>query len=356
MTAPAQKAIAFDFGFSFRSFAEQIKGEREDRIEHGKHILPFGVDFADRALGGIYRRDLILIGAASGHGKTEFVTAVAKHNARKGKRVHYFALEAEPLEIERRIKFQLVADAVFDDVERGRLDKRAVRGFRYRSWYEGRFDDLCAKYERAAEQIVSDEFRTLFTCYKFRDFTGNDFEKACLAIQDETDLIVLDHLHYLDTNDPNENAGYKAIVKQVRNVQAAAGKPVLLVAHVRKADRFVKRAVPTLDDFHGTSDIPKIATKALMLARGPSDPTNPLLRSTLMAPLKNRFDGSVTFYVGAVSFDVQTNRYQSGFKLGTLKTEKNAETFHPLDDVSSWPAWTIEPDAAPRRCREPGED
>lgn len=295
----------FDLGL--RTFAERIKGEGERR---GPAVLSFGVRYLDQALGGIFKNDLILIGAKTGHGKTDLATYIAMHNAAQGKRVHYFALEAEDIEIERRVKYRHISKAAYRIVG-DRLN--------YLDWYAKMFESELAEVERMAEHVLMKRYETLWTFYRGRDFTVDDLEKKCLAIQDLTDLIVIDHLHFVDSDDPNENRGFKAIVKRIRDIALSIGRPVLLIAHVRKGDRRFKQIIPATEDFHGTSDIIKIATKAVLMApaldrRGP----NHTLWPTYMHAAKCRPDGTRTRYVGLLHYDICATAYDDYFDLGVL--------------------------------------
>ena len=115
MTAPTQTAIPIDFGFSFSTFAQHLDENRNLRRENAEKCLTFGVEYLDRALGGIFPRDLVLVGADTGIGKTELVTGIARANARKpplglGKRVHGFFLECDDGEIQERIKWRLLSE------------------------------------------------------------------------------------------------------------------------------------------------------------------------------------------------------------------------------------------------------
>lgn len=327
------EAPVFDFGIGFKNFGERIAGHRERRKAIGEGALSFGVSFLDRALGGIFPNDLVLIGAKSGVGKTQLATLVAMWNAYRGKRVHYLALEAEDSEIEYRMLYRLVVDIMW---QAGVDDMDAVN---YLDWYAGRLDARMAEYERKAEPALREAFKTLHTFYRVRDFTGEQMERLLLAIQDQTDLIILDHLHYVDSDDPNENRGYKAIVKKIRDTALNIGKPVIVVAHVRKAERGRAQGVllPSLDDFHGSSDVPKIATKALMLARAPAASARHL-SPTYMAALKCRQDGQRTRHVALCSFDYRKNGYETDFVLGSPKLGKDGEVFEPIN-VRDWPEW-----------------
>jgi DnaB-like helicase C terminal domain len=320
----------FNFGSSeFKSFADRVHGERAARLEQAPRILKFGVGFLDLALGGIFANDLVLIGAATGAGKTALASRIGIVNAAKGKRVHYFALEAEKDEIERRMKYCLVADMV------RKYSLGSYKRLSYLDWYMGALDYITGPYEAKADKVLAEQFKTLHTFYRSGDFYAEQFEKMMLAIQDQTDLVILDHLHYVDSEDSNENRGYKLIVKKIRDTALSIGKPVVVVAHVRKADRKSTQLVPGIEDFHGTSDIPKIATKAIMLAPAFDQPSDdPCLWPTYLSPAKCRFDGTRTRYVGLTMFDVRNGTYNEDFDLGRI----NGGKFEIVDN-SKTPSW-----------------
>lgn len=307
---------AFDFGSSsFKSASERVAEERQKRLSQAGRIMSFGVKFLDVTLGGIFPNDLILIGAKTGAGKTTLASCVAMQNAFAGRRVHYFALEAEEDEIERRIKYRALAGEMSSAGAYTRLN--------FLDWYKGNLDHATAFYEKKAEAKIAEAFRTLHTFYRTADFYAEQFERMVLAIQDQTDLIILDHLHYVDSEDANENRGYKLIVKKVRDVALGIGKPVIVVAHLRKGDRKSPQLVPSIEDFHGTSDVPKMCTKAVMIApafdqEGPT----PHLWPTYISPAKCRFDGSRTRYVGLTNFDVRSGAYDDDFDLGKVIGDK----------------------------------
>lgn len=299
---------------AFQASASRLDGERAERIEMGRRALSFGIQYLDDAMGGITTRDLVIVGAKTGVGKTALATIMALHNSQRGARVHYFALEAEDREIERRMKFQILARHYYADASNER------RTIRYLDWYMGRLDRELGPHEDAADKELRQALRNLHTFYRVRDFTADDFVKQLDRIKDETDLVILDHLHYVDTDDENENRGYKKIVKRIRDSALELGKPVVVVAHVRKGDRRLEPLVPTVEDFHGTSDVPKIATKGVMLAAA-YDMPNPESHvwNTYIQSAKCRPDSTVTRYVAVIQFDTRRNDYRERYLLGRLK-------------------------------------
>lgn len=316
----------------FVSSPGRMQGERAERVEAGRQSLTFGVRFLDEALGGIGSRDLILLGAKTGTGKTALATIAALANCKAGKRVHYFALEAEEREIERRMKFQIIAREYYANGGHVLL--------RYPDWYLGRLDHVVGGYEDFADAEIARTVKGLKTFYRHDSFTSDDFCRHLESIKDETDLVILDHLHYVDSADENENRGYKRTVKQIRDSALRAGKPVMVVAHVRKGDRRYEALLPNIEDFHGSSDIPKIATKAIMLAPDYETKTGKSsLWMTYMQIAKCRMDSSLTRYVARLIFDTRQDCYLQDYTLGRLG--EGGKVFNALvpDECPAWKDW-----------------
>jgi hypothetical protein len=324
------------FGTHFQTAAQRIVGEQEERLRLGGQVLSFGVNFLDTALAGIAPRDMMLLGAKTGLGKTTLASIIAETNAEKGKRVHYFALEAEDFEIERRIKFRVLSFMAFRHI----ADRRQLMRLNFLDWSLGRLEALVAPWEKAANEYLLTHYRTLSTFYRVRDFTAEDLERTFLSIQDQTDLIILDHLHMVDYDDANDNRGIRGIVKKLRDCAIDVGKPVVIVAHLRKSDRRGKFLLPDIDDFHGTSDISKLVTKAILISPAYDKPTEvPYLWNTYIHPAKCRPEGVRTRYVGLVPFNVRTGRYEETFELGRMVD--NGEKFEAIP-AAEYPPWSKE--------------
>lgn len=322
-------------GASFSPSPDRVEGERVERLENAKRLLSFGVRFLDEAMGGITRRDLVLIGARTGTGKTQLASNIAMANCRQGKRVHYFALEAEDREIERRMKFQILADLYYRELAGAPIRLRFI------DWYNGRLDDALGRFESRADAELRGVLKNLSTYYRVDSFTGDDFARQLDAVREETDLAILDHFHYVDSTDENENRGHKQIVKQIRDSALRANRPVIVVGHVRKSDPRFAPIVPTDEAFHGSSDIVKIATKAIMIAPDyETDTGSPNLWSTYMQAVKCRQDSSVTRYVARINYDTRTDLYEEFYVLG--KPTDGGRQFSALD-IEHWPSWKERP-------------
>lgn len=295
----------------FEQSPERLPGELEARVSNGSRELNYHHAFLDDVLRAISPHDLVLIGADTGAGKTDLVTAIARENARRGKRVFYFALEAEPMEIERRIKFAVLSEWA--------IQKQApnVGDLNFSDWYRGKCEHIVGKLNDEADRFIREKLAALHTYYRGSKFDYQDLRKLFLAIQDRADLVIVDHLQYLDLpEDSDENRGYKRTVQMIRDLVLGSGKPVILVAHLRKRDTRARRIVPDIEDFHGSSDIIKVCTRAIMLAPARSMPSpNPQLANTFIHVPKDRVGGA-TGLVALHEYHRGLRAYSNRYKLG----------------------------------------
>lgn len=327
-----QKKLDLKLMPEFKRFSDRIREERAERLKNAKNPCKFGIAYLDECLSGIYANDLIVVGASSGLGKTEIAVHFAITNVLLGKRVHFFALEAEAQEIERRIKYKLIADIFYNVIRR-----YSNKSIDYADWYSGKIDEDVAPYEAEVDEMLRETYPTLTTIYRNHgDYTIQDFEKQLLAIQDETDLIIIDHLHYFDSDEQNENKAVKEIVKKIRDLALQLGKAIVLISHVRKKDRRWKQLVPSLEDFHGSSDIGKIATKAITLAPCRSGASDKTKFPTFISVVKNRTGSSRTRCLALTTFDVTKNKYSEEYYLGVETNESEFEAFKSTAQIPHW--------------------
>lgn len=325
-----------DAGPRFLPSPTRLFGERDERLAMASHSLRFGVSFLDDAMGGFTRRDLILLGAKSGQGKTQLAMNIAMQNLTAGKRVHYFMLEGEARELERRMKYKILAAAYYEQFQ----SRGAGRRIRFADWYSGRLDDVLSHFEPRAEAELARLIKNLHTYYRIGSFTKDDFAKQLDAIREHTDLVILDHFHYIDedSDKDGENRAHKKIVKQIRDSALSAERPVIAIVHLRKTQggRYAT-LVPSGDDFHGSSDIFKVATKAIMLAKDRETETgDPLMTSTFMQVVKNRQDGSLGKYVARMTYNARTESYGDAYDIGQLSYDGTAFEYLTGNAIPDW--------------------
>lgn len=307
----------FDFGLDgFRTTPERLAEEREHRLELARRVMPFNITYLDDCCLGIYPTDLIVLCAASGAGKTTVAALLAQLAASQGRRVHFFALEAHRSEIEQRMLFREICHVL---AERG----GELWGLTFALWMYGRAPQVTPDIEEEARCRLAEQARGLKTFYRERRFTPEDITRLFLAVQNETDLIVLDHLHYIDSDDRDENRALKAATKAIRDAALDMEKPVVVVAHMRKKDARKPRLIPEMDDVHGSSEVVKIATKVVMLAPARDRMSSePGIANTYMQVIKDRFAGT-TGIAALLQYDLRTLRYRDPYTLGRLNFAGN---------------------------------
>jgi twinkle protein len=305
--------------------------ELEQRQTIKKKLLSYGVQFLDDALRGIFPDDLILLGAPSGVGKTQFCCNVAFTNIQQGSKVHFIALESSQFEIERRIKYGIMKDFYFKD-----SDKPYIQNFNFTDWVCGRYVDVLARYEELASQEFYMKYQNLFLFRKGDKFGINELIESVSYCSTDTDLIIIDHVHYFDFETNDENKAIKEISKTARALAIEQQKPIMLVAHLRKKDRFNDELIPGMEEFHGSSDLYKIATKVITIA--PGRPTMDGCFETYFRISKNRLDGGVTRFSAKEFFDSKKGSYERDrYQIGWAEQSRSAG-FEEVADTE-YPEW-----------------
>jgi replicative DNA helicase len=305
-----------DFKSSLDVIQKEEKQIREDLV---RNKLKFGISFLDESLRGILPTDLVLIGASSGVGKTELASNIAYKNAHDGKRVYGIFLEAFRGEIELRQKYRLLATEA----------KKDGRRPNYADWIHGEQPWL----DEYSKRIDYSTFQNVFTKYRDKQYTVEDLEKDLLSINTDADLIVIDHLHYFDIQDENENRGMTRILKTIADIIQVIQRPVILVSHIRKRGDFDQSLVPDKEDLHGSSNIHKIATKVVTMANASFTVDHSF---TFMKAAKYRLDGSVTNYIANCKYSPEMNDYEKRYLIGRAITSGRSEKWEECAEKPRW--------------------
>jgi replicative DNA helicase len=325
----------FDFTSKVVTVGDSFEKEKEHRVQNTKHKYTTGNTYFDDALGGIYCNDVLLIGAKSGKGKTEFAVNIAEQNAKLGKKVLYFALEAEKFEITRRIKYKYISKYFF----KNRLKFQDIPYLRYADWYYGNYGnalELAEKYAEKEMSLFQDNIKIIYR--ESSKYTVDDFAKTFFSMQADNDLFIVDHIHYFDSDQENENKAMKEIMKKLRDCALIGDKPIVLLAHLRKSDKASKNIMPDLEDFHGSSDLGKIATKAIVMSpsrrKEDYDQENKNRYPTFLKVLKSRVGSDVERYTALGFFDIYKNQYEQFYCVGEDSFDKWEEC-----EEGSNPVW-----------------
>lgn len=291
----------------------RIVGERERRQSLAARGMSYHQTYLDDRLRAILPHDLVLLGAPTGMGKTDLALAIAMGNAQAERSVGYFALEAEPDELERRVKYAWLSAEAY------RRQLPGVYELNFTDWLLGRCEDIVGHLNREADEWFLHRLGGMWTFYRGAHFDAAALCKAILEIHTLVELLVIDHLHYVDTDeDANEARAQHDTIKAIRDVSLRVGKPVVLVAHLRKRDPRLRQLVPSVDDFHGSSSITKIATQVITLAPATCvEAPKWWLAPTFLSVLKDRRAGTDGL-VALTYFDRRTRNYDESYTLGRL--------------------------------------
>jgi len=315
-----------------RTFASRVSDEKFK--EPLAPVCKYGIPFLDDSLGGIYPMDVVLIGAKSGSGKTEFVVKISEQMAKAGKRVTLIALEADPYEVERRIHYKKYSKELFKNEEL----KRKFQPLNYRRFVEGKITD--EDLYNSTLKTLSKELKDLSISYKDKaTFDLDELKRHLYSSSSGSHVVILDHIHFIDMVSENENREMKEIISEIRSIALLTKTPIILVAHLRKSMSTKKKIIPDVEDFHGSSDLFKICTQAIILSpRLEAEREEAHLFPTYMRVVKNRKDGSSSRYVGLVDFNIETNEYNNEYIVGELNF---AETEWIPTEIHKRPWWAL---------------
>ncbi len=289
--------------------------------------MPF--PFIKEFMVAILNTELLLIGAKTGAGKTEFLTQMALLWGTH-KRVGFIALEAEPEEIEMRIMFKAYSREFLKDQTRDRgvhVD--------YRRWRLGLLDKVFSKYDGAAQAVFEAQTANLYTYYMQRSsFTIVDLIDLMDDIKGKCDVCIIDHLHYFDMlGSRSDMEGMKSLMKRIRELNLDSKIPFVCAAHLRKD---VQSIMPSVDDFMGSSDISKIATSAILLAKKPEGYNARSNTSTTLFSVPKLRGGGGTHFLGEIDFSLTHQEYLPMYSLSvqSLKGDK----IHAVEK-ENYPKW-----------------
>lgn len=317
----------------FASMASRVAGELSGRVEDGEHSLRLHNAYLDDVMFGVRPNDFILVGAPTGAGKTDLIMNIATTNAHLGKRVHVFALEAEPRELERRTKYAMLSQLAHSSRHPD------ASQLNYAPWRMGKCEEICGQFNAQVDKVIAKRLATLYTFYRDQVFSFDDLRRFVLDIADKTDLIIIDHLHYIDIEeDENEARAQGNLVKSIRQIALNVGKPVVLVAHLRKRNPLSKAIVTNIGEFHGSSNITKIVTHTITIDRCHAvEPKAWFESPTFFCVAKDRLVGEQP-YAAVMTYDRRQKSYSPHYTLGRL-TKGNTE-WEPIDP-SDRPPWAI---------------
>jgi hypothetical protein len=316
------------------SFLKCLVNKNPPRMQI-KSVLKTGFDIKPIGDGDYYgftldKDHLFLLGDFTVTHNTQFLTELALNWSRMGKRVCFIALEAEPEEIEQRILYKVYCNEFRKDPLR---DKSAY--IEYRRWRLGRLDHIFKKYHSAVVEKTKRLTANIYTHYMTKaEFTVVDMAMMIDEIRTTADVCIVDHLHYFDLlSATSDLTAMKSLMKKIREMNLAAKVPFVMAAHLRKD---LQSIMPSVEDFMGSSDIPKIATCAILLAPKPDsyDPVNGIVQTLFSIP-KMRGGGQARV-IAEIPYSIVNQEYYPTYTLSTVSPKGDKLTPIPLENYPRW--------------------
>jgi len=324
--------------YTTRTSAEWGEMEYQDRLKNAGKTLYTGIRFIDDISDGVALNDLVIVAAKTGVGKSQMLAEIARNVSKKmveeeaPRNAFLLALEAYAGEMQRRLKWPIIC----------RLWRTGNPGAPHLDWGKfsnGRYQKELQDYEGEAQRIFATKYGSLQTLYRNSATFGiEEMERAIVRASKDNDLILLDHLHYVDTDSDDRNVNeygmQKKIVQKLREI-TLKGKPIIAAAHFSKPEVGKYAAIlPPMEKIMGSSDISKIATQVILLGNTsgleedaftlPTMPNNLDLRGTvptLVRLAKSRLYGAErTDIVAVCFFDRGAGQYRPQYLPGRLRS------------------------------------
>lgn len=334
---------------SFRKYSEAFKQETDYRKNiNADNLCSYGIKALDDAMIAISPNELIVIGAASGYGKTELSLAISRHNALKGKRVAHYHLEGGYVEAIQRMKYRDICDLYYTEyAKKERID------LDYRKWTMNKdqsplmltlesivYSNLKEKLENrlhfydSPQGLTCDDFlASLLDFHKLETAFENPFKRGGGF---ELDLIVIDHLQYFTLEKAEDEIGeITQILKEAKRITTNYNIPVILVSHFRKLPR--GHGIPDKEDLYGTSNIHKVANTCIIVHPDhEKDKSNEGLYPTYIRVAKSRIGIRPSDCIYC-DFDIHTRAYRKEY--GMIKVYANGSVASELMTELEKPSW-----------------
>jgi len=282
----------------------------------------------------IFKSDLIVVSSHTGLGKTELASIIAMENVKMGNRVSFFALEAFKYEIETRNIFRIAQQSYNKYLKDNNIFTREY--FTYTMYLSRNIPKMLIDFVSDAEEYVRVMSNNLHTIYRDQsNYSIDDFCNDLSKIDINTDLVVIDHLHFFDYDESKEYSEISKIVKRLRDLPLITEIPIVLVSHLRKNISKKQCPIPGIDDLHGSSNIAKVASKIIFISPDfKSETSDNINFPTLIRVAKNRYNGQVTKYAGLLNYNVILNQYSDSYSVCKLNYFEN--DYEIMDHKPGW--------------------
>ena len=215
----------------FRQWSEQelfLKASEHTLARQPSDIIKYGYNFLDKKMVGIDIAELVVLGSATGGGKSTFMRGIARSGANQGYKVLYFILEDSPIRTEE--------NEIYLAVNRFRK-KQEKSLYSYEAFVEGTINkrELYEEMLELSKGINKNILENLTWATGTASTTGTELLEKIKEEKDTYDLFIVDHLHYIELEDKeNKQLSVENFMKQLSKLVSENSLRVIMASHYKK--------------------------------------------------------------------------------------------------------------------------
>lgn len=247
-------------------------------------ICGFGIDFLDEKILGFFERDLIVIGASSGIGKSSLAILLARNALIAGQQVSLFSLENGEGAVKQKLCF----------IDYAKQANRFVKEREFIDEYDrdpDKFADYNTSWKALNEKILAGDIPQfdLMEDYKRVDTVEKLLREILVRIQLRYKIIIIDHIDCLPILYANRNDFISKVMTALYDLAYKHNVCIITFSQVAKSIN-PNIQIPGKNDLVGGADKINKATLVITLARDKyHDNNNSHKSATLVAIRKDRY-------------------------------------------------------------------
>lgn len=291
-----QEAQDWDRKFQLVSLSDLIdRSMKELDATKAEECISFGYDFLDEKLTGLFPGELVVLGGASGTGKTTLGTKIIYKACEKGAKAAILALE------DRLVDYGI--KAIYYEI--GKLRKaEMLKNYPWNDYRKNQIDDSnYIKYRKLAEDNIK---KGDVYFIEVKEMMNIELLEAILEqlTLDGFQLFLIDHLHYFDLMKGDDNkANYvEHVMIRIKQLQNKTGARVILIAHYKK----LNGQKPSDDSFKDSMAIAQNANYTIHLWRDKQAEGDDRYYTKMTIAKSRNPNGEANL---EIKFDPQTSEY-----------------------------------------------
>ena len=282
--------------------SERMASLVADRIEglSNNDVIKFHIPELNRLITGIYPTDLVVIGADTGLGKSQFLVDLAYNACKNGARVAYFDLENDDGD--------MILRQIAKKVSIKTKQLVTVNHIRTRECLTGSIGECVME---SFDEVVRELGKNIMFYNNTKIPTIEEFLKSIQTLRDGKgcDMVVVDHLHYFEMDDKDIQAIQIGKIMRELRMLTKSRVPVVIASHLKPR---AKRAdEPTNYDLFGSSNISKEAGVVILLSKNEAETTLHLTKNRSGGGITEKLCGKFNYITREVDFIKQEK--QVGF-------------------------------------------